>query len=135
MSRSSDSSIGVARQARMDSRMGFTLVEIMFVALIIGLLASIALPSFVRARENSKSKACITNLRLIDSAKEQYILENNLAFPGSEVLSSDVIRLYLKGNRFPSCPAGGLYDIGALADVPTCSLGNVSLGYHCFPTR
>ena len=45
----------------------FTLVEIMIVVAIIGLLAAIAIPSFIKARETSQKNACINNLRQIDT--------------------------------------------------------------------
>ena len=55
---------------------GFTLVEIMIVVAIIGLLAAIAIPNFVKARTTAQKNACIANLKQIDGAKEQWALEN-----------------------------------------------------------
>ena len=60
-------------------RGGFTLVEIMIVVAIIALLAAIAVPGFLRARKRSQASRIINDLRLIDSAVDQYAIENNKA--------------------------------------------------------
>jgi len=101
----------------MKMKKGFTLVEIMIVVAIIGLLATMGLPSLRKARETSRKNACVNNLRVIDSAKEQEAIELNLADGGN---STD-ITLYIKGGALPTCPAGGAYTAGAVGTDPTCS--------------
>jgi len=100
---------------------GFTLVEIMIVVAIIGLLAAIAIPNFVRARKTAQANACVNNLRLIDSAKQQALLEN-----AGATLDQTTLQPYLgrgDAGNWPTCPANGTYTIGAAADNPTCSIG------------
>jgi prepilin-type N-terminal cleavage/methylation domain-containing protein len=70
-------------QIKRNRTQGFTLVEIMIVVAIIGLLAAIAIPNFVRARTTSQMNACINNLRQIDGAIQQYALENNVVAAGA----------------------------------------------------
>ena len=91
----------------------------MIVVAIIGLLAAIAIPSFVRARQSTQANTCLNNLRLIDGAKDQYALENGQA-TGAACTAADVSP-YLKMG-FPVCPIGGTYTIGAIGpDNPSCS--------------
>src|SRR5580700_7987841 len=58
-------------------RSGFTLVEIMIVVAIIALLAAIAVPGFLRARKRSQASRILNDLRMIDSAIDQYAIETN----------------------------------------------------------
>jgi prepilin-type N-terminal cleavage/methylation domain-containing protein len=60
-------------------RGGFTLVEIMIVVAIIALLAAIAVPGFLRARKRSQASRILNDLRMIDSAVDQYAIETNRA--------------------------------------------------------
>ncbi len=105
-----------------NKKAGFTLVEIMIVVAIIGLLAAIAIPNFVRARTTAQTNACINNLRQIDSAKEQWALENKKG-PGAVVAWTDVSVYVKSGTNIQSaCPASGTYTIGGLGTNPTCTI-------------
>lgn len=112
---------------RNQSRRAFTLIEIMIVVLIIGILLAIAIPNFVRARESSRQKACVSNLKQIQSAKEQWAMDNRKgqtdASPTVGALSGPTE--YLKDA--PNCPAGGVYASGATVnDDPTCTYVNAT---------
>jgi len=110
---------------------GFTLVEIMIVVLIIGLLAALAIPSFMRARATTQSNACINNLRQIDHAKEQWAMETG-AIPTATPFDVD-INPYIKGVLMPLCPVGAaVYDINDLLTNPTCP-NAAALGGHVLP--
>ena len=76
---------------------GFTLVEIMIVVGIIALLAAIAVPNFLRARKRSQGVRCLEDLRIIDSACDQYAIENNKV-TGNTVAWSDVQNYVKKGS-------------------------------------
>jgi prepilin-type N-terminal cleavage/methylation domain-containing protein len=70
------------------NRAGFTLVEIMIVVAIIALLAAIAVPGFLRARKRAQASKILNDLRLIDSAVDQYAIETARS-TGSAVSVSD----------------------------------------------
>lgn len=100
---------------------GFTLVEIMIVILIIGIILGIAIPQFLRAKEQSLAKVCISNLRELEYGKELYAADLKLQ-NGAPCTLNDLWPAYLKGIAFPDCPAGGTYTVGVIGATPVCSL-------------
>lgn len=112
-------------QIKTNRKSGFTLVEIMIVVAIIGLLAAIAIPNFVKARGTAQKNACINNLRQIDGAKEQWALENKKK-SGDATVDSEV-NAYIKGNVAPTCPASGTYVYGTVDTAPTCDIAGHTL--------
>lgn len=122
---------------------GFTLVEIMIVVAIIGIIIAIAVPAFLRARENSRGQACQENLSKIDGAKEQYALEFKLANASTAVTMALLIdppnatagsgQGYLKAT--PICPSSGTYTVAAIGTAPSCSIGSTNAPFipHVMP--
>jgi prepilin-type N-terminal cleavage/methylation domain-containing protein len=121
---------------------GFTLVEIMIVVSIIGLLAAIAIPNFVRARSNAQANSCINNLRQIDGAKQQWALEFNRTGAATPA-AADLAPFMGRGTggsliNGPNpgdihCPANGTYTIGQVQVLPACNIGVSVIPSHVMP--
>jgi prepilin-type N-terminal cleavage/methylation domain-containing protein len=113
------------------NRGGFTLVEIMIVVAIIALLAAIAVPGFLRARKRSQASRIINDLRLIDSAVDQYAIENNKT-SGTPVNTADWTVYMKKGSALYNTAAdlyGNTYGgqtVDSLPKVPATAWNTLS---------
>ena len=91
-------------------RQGFTLVEIMIVVAIIGILSAIAIPNFVRNRNEAQRKTCVANMRLIATSAENWRTENRM-----ELIDDDWKEKLIGSDNYvkvePKCPSGGTYKV------------------------
>ncbi|MEI6515929.1 MAG: prepilin-type N-terminal cleavage/methylation domain-containing protein [bacterium] len=101
-------------------KQGFTLVEIMIVVAIIGLLAAIAIPSFMKARTSSQQNACINNLRQLESGKEQWALANKKA-TGNDADLAGVLAYVKNPTSATNCPAGGTITLNVIGTNASCN--------------
>ena len=88
---------------------------------LIGIMAAIAIPNFVKARTTAQMNACISNLRQIDDAKQQWATQNKKET--TETPTAQELDAYLhRSFTTLKCPAGGVYTINAVGEKPTCSI-------------
>lgn len=126
-------------QTKTNRKSGFTLVEIMIVVAIIGLLAAIAIPNFIRARTKSQQNACINNLRQIDGAIQQWALETKQAAGASVATDGSTISQYMgrgTAGTLPSCPSdtaaafSSSYAVTTVSAAPTCKIAPTGTTPH-----
>jgi type II secretion system protein G len=113
------------------SRKGFTLIELLVVVVIIGILASVALPSFVGAQDKARNASVQSNARTVQMALEEFSTENNGAYPA---LASDfngaAVKALLPGGKMPLSPWSTTSQTEAVVangTVPTNSLATADV--------
>ena len=115
------------------NRGGFTLVEIMIVVAIIALLAAIAVPNFLRARKRSQATRILEDLRMIDSAIDQYAIETN-KITGASVDWADVQKYLKTGSTLYNSnhtdllgsDLGATFNVDTIPTVPTATFDALS---------
>ena len=112
---------------------------IIILAVIAVLVLAIGVPDFIKARSSRAAAPCLNRLRQIDSAKQQWMLEQSKTTNDSPTwsdlfpyLASSFTNSYWTNGR-PVCPEGGVYFLGRVGESPTCSLGKQDPNHHALP--
>lgn len=96
-------------------------IGIAFSLFLIPMMAAIAIPNFVKARDTAQRNACVNNLRQVDSAKQQWALEHDKA-DDAMPSPADLDKYLRVGFHGLQCPKGGSYEINVVGEPPTCSI-------------
>jgi prepilin-type N-terminal cleavage/methylation domain-containing protein len=105
------------------TRRAFTIIELLIVLTILSIILAIGVPNYMRSREESLKNTCIANMKQINSAMDEWVIEKKIT-TGTVPSESDEVDIYsyLKGGR-PECPSKGVYtlhEVGSVEQV-TCS--------------
>jgi len=113
------------------SNRAFTLVEIMVTLFIISIVFAIAVQGYLKSHITARRTICVTNLKEIDSAIDQWVLENHVAI-GTSIsgYEDEVYDDYVKGASRPRCPTGGKYTFGIVGTRPQISCSLKSEGHE-----
>ena len=84
-------------------------------------VAFLVVPALLRPRVQPAASACLNNLRMIQHQKEEWAAKH--ARSGFDVPGEADLFPPELGQKMPACPAGGHYTIGAVHELPTCSVG------------
>jgi hypothetical protein len=102
-------------------------LALLAVTFLAGLVAAIAIPSFVKARDRAQHNTCMNNLRMLDAAKEQAALQHGFR-DGAEITTEHVSSYLVNGFSGLVCPKSGHYEIMPLGQSPQCSVHGDLLG-------
>lgn len=94
---------------------GFTLIELLVVVVIIGILASVAVPNFMGAQDKAKNSGVQANTHNVQMALEQYAVDNAGVYPDTETnLETSVVKDkgYMAGGTWPKSPWGSQQNKG-----------------------
>lgn len=104
---------------RVLEKKGFTLIEMMIVVGLIAVLMAILLPNFMKARDTAAKRSCLSSLRVIDQAKQQFAMERSKK-DGDPVDWGDIVPQYMRAQ--PQCPLGGAYIAKPVGINPHCAI-------------
>ena len=100
---------------------GFSLIEVMIIVMVIGMLTTLAMPAWQRARQTARKSICQDNLRILNGSAAQYLFVH----PQISDLTPGNLTEFLLDEKVPLCPSGGEYAFQINPHlVPVCSWGD-----------
>ena len=107
--------------ASTSEKSGFSLIELMIIVMVIGMLTTLAMPAWQRARQTARKSICQDNLRILNGSAAQYLFTH----PQASNLTPADLTDFLLNETVPLCPSGGDYAFQINPHlVPVCSWGN-----------
>ena len=97
-------------------------IAIVLAMITIPILLSVAIPNFLKARDQAQRQACISQLRAIEGAKANWVLDGGKVRSNAVPKDADIFGPDKYIERKPTCPAGGTYQLNAVKEKPTCSI-------------
>jgi type II secretory pathway pseudopilin PulG len=123
---------------RCQKRQAFTLVEIMIIVALIGLLAVLAIPSFIKARKQSQANRVVNDARIIDAAINAWALETGRA-DGNNVDLAAAASYTKTGTINPNDVLGNAYDVGSVGSTQIMissttkeALSGITIDWGCY---
>jgi len=116
----------------MHGRRGFTLIELLVVIAIIAILAAILFPVFARAREKARQTSCLSNVKQIMLAVQQYVQDYDERMPahGNNPVWGEALYPYVNNTQVYNCPSGETDGIGDVADLGSSGTYLYSWNYY-----
>jgi competence protein ComGC len=99
----------------------FSLVELMILTSIIGILAVVSIPNYIKSRDQAQRATCVRNLKIIEHAVQEWAFIERKQATDTYSLTDPFLLAFFRGSRLPECPGGGAYQASTdISGVPTC---------------
>ncbi len=105
------------------SQFAFTLIEIVVVVSVLGILAMVSIPNYVKSRGSATKSTCLRNQTVMEHAVQEWAFMTGKSMNDAYLLTDPELLSYFMSSRLPECPSGGTYTPGGTtSEAPNCSV-------------